>query len=111
MMFGKLLNSQRIFKRPAKALIRLRVYAGWSDIPHLVVAHTTLLKISCRGSNVYYEDATCYVFVSNIPFIKQCVKLCETNTTMNIFGKDEQFNLSLSLNMSVNFLRIRHGFL
>ena len=30
------------------ALIRLRVCAGWSE--PLLVAHTTLLEISCRGS-------------------------------------------------------------
>ena len=41
--------SQRIFKRQAKALIRLRVCAGWSK--PLKVAHTTLLEISCHGSN------------------------------------------------------------
>ena len=29
-------------------LIRLCVCAGWSE--HLLVAHTTLLEISCRGS-------------------------------------------------------------
>ena len=34
--------------RLAKALIRLRVCAGWSE--PLLVAHTTLLEISCRGS-------------------------------------------------------------
>ena len=43
------LNTHRIFKPPAKALIRLRVCAGWSE-PFLV-AHTRLLKISCHGSN------------------------------------------------------------
>ena len=34
----------RIFKRLTKALIRLRVCAGWSE--SLLVAHTTLLEIS-----------------------------------------------------------------
>ena len=38
------LNTHRIWK----ALIRLRVCAGWSEA--LLVAHTTLLEISCRGS-------------------------------------------------------------
>ena len=38
----------RIFKRLAKALIRLRVCTGWSE--PLLVAHTTLLEISCHGS-------------------------------------------------------------
>ena len=42
-------DTHRIFNRPAKALIRLRVCAGWSEA--LLVAHTTLLEISCRGSN------------------------------------------------------------
>ena len=37
-----------MFKRLAKALIRLRVCTGWSE--PLLVAHTTLLEISCRGS-------------------------------------------------------------
>ena len=31
------------------ALIRQRVCAGWLE--HLLVAHTTLLEISCRGLN------------------------------------------------------------
>ena len=48
MLFSQQLNSHRIFKRQAKALIRLRVCAGWSE--PLLVAHTTLLEISCRGS-------------------------------------------------------------
>ena len=39
-----------ILKRPAKALIRLHVCAGGSE--PLLVAHTPLLEISCRGSNV-----------------------------------------------------------
>ena len=37
-----------MFKRLAKALIRLCVCAGWSE--PLLVAHTTLLEISCHGS-------------------------------------------------------------
>ena len=42
-------NTHRIVKRLAKALIRLRVGAGgWSE--PLLVAHTTLLEISCHGS-------------------------------------------------------------
>ena len=39
--------------RLAKALIRLRVCAGWSE--PLLVAHTTLLEISCRGSIIDYS--------------------------------------------------------
>ena len=48
MMFSQYLNSHRIVKQHAKALIRLRVCAGWSEA--LLVAHTTLLEISCHGS-------------------------------------------------------------
>ena len=49
---SKRLNSHRIFKRPAKALIRLCICAGWSE-PSLA-AHTKLLEISCRG--LYVND-------------------------------------------------------
>ena len=52
---SSLIDIHIIFKRQAKALIRLRVYAGWSE--PLLVAHTTLLEISCRGSNnIVYKD-------------------------------------------------------
>ena len=47
MMFRQKLNNHRIFKRLAKALISLRVCAGWSA--PLLVAHTTLLDITCHG--------------------------------------------------------------
>ena len=39
-----------LFKRQAKALIRLRICADWSE--PLLVAHTTLLEISCHSSNI-----------------------------------------------------------
>ena len=42
MMFGKKLNIHRIFKWPAKALIRLRICSGWPE--PLLVAHTSLLE-------------------------------------------------------------------
>ena len=48
MMFGHWPKSHRIFKRLTRALIRLRICAGWSE--SLLVAHTTLLAISCCGS-------------------------------------------------------------
>ena len=52
MMFGQLItsNSHIIFKLLEKALIRLRVCSGWSEV--LLVAHTctTLLETSCRES-------------------------------------------------------------
>ena len=49
MVLCQKLNIHRIFKRLAKAPIRLRVCAGWSE--PLLVAETTLLEISCHGSN------------------------------------------------------------
>ena len=49
MMFCQQLNTHRICQRLAKALIRLRVCAGWSE--PLLVAHTTLFDSSRRGSN------------------------------------------------------------
>ena len=61
MMFGQLLNSHSIFKRQAKALIRLRVCAGWSEA--LLVALTTLLEISCRGS--FYT----FRFLKEVPYL------------------------------------------
>ena len=62
-------------KRITKALIRLRVCAGWSE--PLLVAHTTLLEISYRGSYVcvckrtvsrrrpYSLNPLCPKFISN----------------------------------------------
>ena len=47
MMFGQWPKNHRINKRLEKALIRLRVCAGWSET--LLVTHTTLLQISCHG--------------------------------------------------------------
>ena len=59
MMLGQKLNVHRIFKRPAKALIRLRVCAGWSE--PLLVSHTSLVEISCCGSIIifFFEIMTC----------------------------------------------------
>ena len=51
MMFGQYISIHRIFKRPAKALVRLRVCADWSE-PFLL-AHTTLFEISCHGSIIF----------------------------------------------------------
>ena len=48
MVFGQSLNTHRIFKRLTKARIRLRICAGFSE--PLLLAHTTLLQISCCGS-------------------------------------------------------------
>ena len=50
--------SHRIFKQLAKALIILRVCSGWSEA--LLVAHTTLLEISCRGSLILFVLSYCF---------------------------------------------------
>ena len=50
MIKGQKLNSPRIFKRLTKALMRLCKWAGWSE--PLLVAHATLLEISCHCSYV-----------------------------------------------------------
>ena len=55
----------RIFKRLAKALIRLHICAGWSE--PLLVAHTILLEISCPSSNVNYhasDSTSIYITVT-----------------------------------------------
>ena len=57
MMFSQYLNNHRILKRLAKALIRLHVCAGWSEA--LLVAHTTLLEISCHSSNIEFGAHVC----------------------------------------------------
>ena len=63
-MFGQLPKGHKIFKRLAKALIRLRVYAGWSE--PLLVSHTTLLEISCRRLNsllkmIFSNDTSVFI--------------------------------------------------
>ena len=51
MVLSQTLNNHRILKRLAKALISLRLCAGWSE--PLLVAYTILLEISCTGSFVF----------------------------------------------------------
>ena len=60
MVFSRWLGGHRMFKRQPKALIRLRIGAGWSE--PLLVAHTTLLEISCHGSFVL----TFSMFIQNV---------------------------------------------
>ena len=61
MMFRQYLNSHKIFKWLAKARIRLRVCAGWSE--SLLVAHTTLLEISSLCVK-YLEWTVTFIFGS-----------------------------------------------
>ena len=61
MMPGQWPLSYRIFKRLAKALIRLHEYAGWSE--PLLVAHTILLEIPCCGSSNHLTAFTLYICI------------------------------------------------
>ena len=56
-------------KRLAKALIRLRICAGWSK--PLLIAHTTLLEISCHGSFSLKALIVCRGFVFGPCFLVQ----------------------------------------
>ena len=53
---SKRLNTHRIFKRIAKALIILCICAGWSEA--LLVPHTTLLEISSRLNYILSRHRT-----------------------------------------------------
>ena len=54
--------SQNI-KRLANTLIRLCIFAGWSE--PLLVPHTTLLEISCRGSDMHVVLVLSFVYFSS----------------------------------------------
>ena len=81
MKLCQLLDSYRIFKRLAKALIRLRVCAGCSEA--LLVAHTTLLEISCRGSHTMgkYRNRCAQSFykISAVGMRYDIVTMCPIN--------------------------------
>ena len=84
MLFGQQFNSHRIFKRPSKALIRLRVCAGWSEA--LLVAHTTCWKSHVVAHMILltYKE----IFVS-------CSKFCLTGT--NMYGLCGDWTLTLCI--------------
>ena len=76
-------SSLIIFKRLAKALIGLRVYAGWSEA--LLVVHTTLLEISCRGSHlVSYKWRT--IALNLIKHMYKCMQFQITSTRVVNLG-------------------------
>ena len=78
MIFGQQLNTLRKFKRLARALSRLRIFADWSEA--LPVANTTLLEILCHGSFHFQMMLYC----------KQC-KFCSAKGYLNIYV----FNVAL----------------
>ena len=70
MMFRQKLNTHRILKGQAKALIILQVCAGWSE--PLLVAHTTMLDISCPA-HIILQSISFYLLVLSADIIsKQC---------------------------------------
>ena len=60
-------NRSIVFKRLAKALIRLRICAGWSK--PLVLAHTTLLEISYFGQFIGAKKCITAVYPDEIAFV------------------------------------------
>ena len=86
MMFSQRLNTNRIFKRLAKALIRLRICADWSVA--LLVAHTTLLEISCTGSNK----------LDVFPVLSNVLQGVQTSSLSEKIMHEWKFNISKILN-------------
>ena len=64
MMFSQQFTIHRIMRRQAKALIRLRVCAGWSE--PLLIAHATLMEISCRGSYTVYMEILKKILIPSV---------------------------------------------
>ena len=82
MMFDQQLYTSRIFKRLAKALIRLHVCAGWSEA--LLVAHTTLLEISCHGSIILFDcDSKIYCCLFSV------------HNSYNVYINNTRFGINL----------------
>ena len=67
MMVSQHLKDHRIFKRLAKALIRLCICAGWSEA--LLVAHTTLMEIPSRSSFAF-----CLLIHVGSLYCSQCIR-------------------------------------
>ena len=139
MVFSQKLNNHRILKRLAKALIRLRIWAGWSEA--LLVAHTKLLEISCTGSYIeidyklitfvaYCEHWTgpcehdcvisksvlyqCVLFIKGLCCIRTITILCWSadNKILIQNAKSEWINICTCLKLSwftVNRLRAKKG--
>ena len=99
MIFSQWQKSHRVFKRTAKALIILPICVGWSE--PLLVAHTTLLQISCCDS---YEDLSMtnisprnylnmfYTFI-NFNFETLTLFICNDISTLFIYLFDMKYVL------------------
>ena len=114
MVFSQKLNTHIIFKRLAKALIRLRVSAGWSE--PLLVAHTTLLKISCRGSfvclpkgclKVVWKWLGIYCWTSGPPGV--CHSLCwSPDTILDLWNLIMEHTSKGACDFCICLRRFRH---
>ena len=69
-MFSQKLNTHKIFKWQAKALIRLHACAGWSEA--LLVAHTTLLENTCHSSIMLKFEQVCLSTWWSTNFVADC---------------------------------------
>ena len=56
-MFGLLPKGHKLFKRLGNALIKLRVYAGWSE--PLLVSHTALLELNSAMIPLFFIPESC----------------------------------------------------
>ena len=89
-------SHHRIFKRLAKALIKLRVCAGWSE--YLLIAHTTLLEMSCYDSCIRHSSHTHRI---GSPGITCNVLLCTDHSVYHWKTGFSFFLFSVSLSASV----------
>ena len=89
----------RIFKWLAKAQIRLCFCTGWSE--PLLVAHTTLLEISCRGSNAEDEDLDAAVSLCVLTWSIICTK---DISTRKLFNWSRSRPLDKSVYLIIKFL-------
>ena len=75
MLFGQSLNSHRIFKRLAKALIRLRGRAGWSE--PLLVAYLIVGNLMSRFK--YTSVSLCIYFMIGHPIDITIIEISSIN--------------------------------
>ena len=89
--------------RLAKAVTRLCVCGGWSD--PLLVAHSTLLEISCHGSYAKDIAQRCYFQDKTMAGKELMLCLCysltnESSRILNLTMKEISFLRPLSLKIS-----------
>ena len=94
-----MLTKYRILKRLAKALIRLRVCTGWFEA--LLVAHTTLLEISCAGSYIECYELALYSFFNPFSILERTLSITHRS---ELFSRHKyHYSIFQSyLNLSIN---------